>query len=265
MSKKATPAFTIITPTYNRPALLARLINSVQSQDFPDWELIIIDDANNDLAFFYIKECLKDTRIKYFKNKENIGAPSSRNKGLDEATGEWISFLDDDDTLAHHKVLSSAHKQLSTTKYPWLVYARLDNDGQSLTFPVQSQTRFNWTKDYLFGRKFRGDAAHFIKRNLIGNIRNYGAGRSEWQFWYELAKKSDFLFINEPAQIGGYLNDGLMVNFVKGKQRLYLTQQLKEVLRQSSTLRFVPVALMRLILNITGIHKLRLWLHKITH
>jgi glycosyltransferase involved in cell wall biosynthesis len=86
----------IIIPTYNRAKLLKRAIDSVVSQNFSDWELIVVDDGSQDETS-YIMSGYKDQRIIYLKEEINKGVASARNKGVMKATGEVISFLDSDD------------------------------------------------------------------------------------------------------------------------------------------------------------------------
>jgi len=86
----------IITPTYNRSHLLPRMVNSVINQTHKDWELIIVDDGSTDNTAEIIQPFLNDTRIKYVK-KDNSGAAHTRNVGVENSKGEYITFLDSDD------------------------------------------------------------------------------------------------------------------------------------------------------------------------
>jgi glycosyltransferase involved in cell wall biosynthesis len=86
----------IIIPTYNRAHLISRAIESVLSQTFTAWELIIVDDGSTDDTNDVLKRYLSDPRIKYIK-KANSGAAESRNVGAVNATQYYITFLDSDD------------------------------------------------------------------------------------------------------------------------------------------------------------------------
>lgn len=101
------PKVSIIICTHNREKLLPRALDSVLSQDFKDFELIIIDDASNDGTEALIKTYIKkDSRIKYFKNDHNLGIAKSRNKGCKIAEGEYIAMLDSDDWWLKNDKLS---------------------------------------------------------------------------------------------------------------------------------------------------------------
>jgi glycosyltransferase involved in cell wall biosynthesis len=87
----------IITPAYNAERWIGRAIASVQKQTRTDWELIIVDDGSNDETR-RIAEAFRDSRIKVL-HQENAGVSAARNTGLDVACGEYVTFLDADDTL----------------------------------------------------------------------------------------------------------------------------------------------------------------------
>ena len=103
---KSNPKFSIIIGTFNCKKFLKLAILSVLSQSFKNFELIIIDDASSDGSQNLIKEfAAKDKRIKYFFLKKNSGKDSApRNFGINKAKGEYICFLDSDDTWIKDKL-----------------------------------------------------------------------------------------------------------------------------------------------------------------
>lgn len=91
------PLISIIIPVYNSENAINRCIDSIMSQVFQDWELLLIDDGCTDKSGEICDEyASKDRRIRVF-HKENGGVCSARNVGLDNAKGEWITFCDSDD------------------------------------------------------------------------------------------------------------------------------------------------------------------------
>ena len=90
------PFFSIILPTYNQSSFLKKSINSVLTQTFENWELIIIDNFSDDETENIIKK-YDDKRIKYFKFNNNKIIAKSRNFGIKKAVSDWISFIDSDD------------------------------------------------------------------------------------------------------------------------------------------------------------------------
>lgn len=94
--KNRIPFFSIILPVYNRAFIIKEAVESVCSQEFSDWELIIINDKSTDETEEVILPFLQDERIRYYVNLKNIGAAGSRNVGIRHAQGMFISFLDSD-------------------------------------------------------------------------------------------------------------------------------------------------------------------------
>lgn len=97
------PKISVIIPCFNAGAYIDEAVNSVLSQTFQDFEIIIIDDGSEDqtheIVMSYVE---KDHRFKYIR-QENKGLSASRNKGLQNAKGEFIQFLDADDLLSSDK------------------------------------------------------------------------------------------------------------------------------------------------------------------
>ena len=92
----------VITASYNYECYIKETIESVINQTYTNWELIIVDDGSKDNSVEVIKEyCKKDTRIKLFQheNGENRGLAETVQLALKQATGDWIVFLESDDTI----------------------------------------------------------------------------------------------------------------------------------------------------------------------
>ena len=86
----------IIIPLYNKQAVIARTIESILSQSYINWELIIVVDGSTDGSDEVVRLYLGDQRIRYIR-KPNGGVSSARNRGIKEAKGEWICYIDADD------------------------------------------------------------------------------------------------------------------------------------------------------------------------
>jgi len=96
------PLFSIIVPVYNAEKWLKDTISSVTSQSNNNWELLLVEDGSTDNSKKIISElAANDDRIKAIF-KDNGGVSAARNRGLQEATGEYIIFLDADDMLAEN-------------------------------------------------------------------------------------------------------------------------------------------------------------------
>ena len=113
----------IIVPVYNAQNSLERCLMSIIRQRYPQWELILVDDGSQDDSLAICKRYSdKDSRIRVF-HTENCGVSSARNTGMENAHGEYISFVDSDDMI-HTDFLSeclSNKEDLIVTNYkkPW--------------------------------------------------------------------------------------------------------------------------------------------------
>ncbi|MFC2061357.1 glycosyltransferase family 2 protein [Elusimicrobiota bacterium] len=87
--------YSVIIPSYNRKLFLGKAVETVLSQSYAEFEIIIIDDGSTD-GTKELLEKYEDERIRYIY-QDNRGVSSARNRGLKEAQGEYIAFLDSDD------------------------------------------------------------------------------------------------------------------------------------------------------------------------
>ena len=93
------PKVSIIVPVYKAEQYLHRCIDSILSQSFTDWELILVDDGSPDSSGAICDEYVhKDARI-HVIHKENGGVSSARNVALGRITSKWLTFVDSDDCL----------------------------------------------------------------------------------------------------------------------------------------------------------------------
>lgn len=105
MRKHKHPLISIIMPAYNAEKTIEASIQSVMSQTYSYWELIIINDASNDCTADLICKYEKmDSRIGVLTNPSNCGVSYSRKRGVDSASGSWIAFLDSDDLWTSDKL-----------------------------------------------------------------------------------------------------------------------------------------------------------------
>ena len=85
----------VIVPLYNKESSIARCINSVRIQSLSDWELIIVDDGSTDGSDDVVQHYLGDKHIKYV-HKTNDGVSSTQDRGIIEAKGIWVCYIDVD-------------------------------------------------------------------------------------------------------------------------------------------------------------------------
>jgi len=99
------PTVSVIIPTYNRPELLRRAVESVLQQTFRDLEVIIVDEGSCEETYLSnAKTSHLDNRVRYVYKKENRGPAAARNDGIRMASGRYVAFLDDDDVWLSEKL-----------------------------------------------------------------------------------------------------------------------------------------------------------------
>ena len=101
------PLISVIVPCYNQAQYLDECLQSVLDQTYQNWECIIVNDGSPDHTEEIAKRWLeKDNRFRYIY-KDNGGLSSARNAGIREAKGEYLFFLDSDDSLNGNLVFKS--------------------------------------------------------------------------------------------------------------------------------------------------------------
>lgn len=121
------PLVSIVTPLFNSEKFVADTIDSVVSQSYSNWEMIIVDDCSSDGSVEIVlgyKE--KEERIRFFQLNENSGSGIARNKAIEESKGRYIAFLDSDDIWTpdklekHIKYMQTVGAVFSHTSYGYL-------------------------------------------------------------------------------------------------------------------------------------------------
>ena len=133
----------VIIPNYNREQLITRAVMSVLSQTYADVEAIVVDDCSSDNSMEILKK-IKDSRLRIFKLDKNSGACVARNRGINEAKGEYIAFLDSDDEWLPDKIEKQL-KIMSDKKcdalFSQYYYHQLDKSDDIVSVrPVLEQT-----------------------------------------------------------------------------------------------------------------------------
>jgi glycosyltransferase involved in cell wall biosynthesis len=93
----------VVIPTYNRAYILAGALQSVLSQSFHDFEVLVVDDASTDATRELVTQ-FADARVRYLRQDTNRGVGAARNLAVESARGEYISFLDSDDVWRADKL-----------------------------------------------------------------------------------------------------------------------------------------------------------------
>lgn len=129
------PRLTLIVPAYNVQGYVRECLDSVLRQDFTDFEVVAVDDCSPDASGAILDEyAQRDARVRVLHLSENVGLGHARNAGIEQATGDYLLFLDSDDTLTPGS-LSGIAARLDATGDPDVLvydYARSYWDGRLL-------------------------------------------------------------------------------------------------------------------------------------
>ncbi len=131
-----TELISIVTTLYNYANYITDLIDSVQAQSYPNWELVIIDDCSTDNPYKKIKKYMaNDSRILYFRLPENKRYSIAKNKGIEESSGKYVVMIDADDMLTKDS-LQLRYDVLSRSDKLWI-------HGEVLVFNNSSTTQLS--------------------------------------------------------------------------------------------------------------------------
>ena len=127
------PKFTVAVSCYNIEKYVERAINSVLNQTFTDYELIVVDDCSTDSTVEIVKN-MQNEKIEIYSGTKNSGtAGATRNIAIDKAKGEYIIFLDGDDSLYDENTLKNINEIVDSNIYDviYLGYESVGADGSS--------------------------------------------------------------------------------------------------------------------------------------
>lgn len=186
------PFFTVVIPTHNRSTLLKRAIESVLTQTFENFELIVVDDRSTDDTASVVKS-FSDFRIRYMMNTRIRGACGARNLGIFAAKGKWVAFLDDDDEWlpeklnSQYKLLQKADRSIGMICSD---YAIQKGKGQR---PVMVKNRpSGWIQDkLLYGYCIGCLSSVAIRTAVLHKISGFDErfpSNQDWDLWLRTAE-----------------------------------------------------------------------------
>lgn len=196
----------VIISTYNRFELVINSINSVLNQTYKDFEIIVVNDCSDDSRYDELEE---RTDIKYFKLKERSGLPSVvRNFGIKNSNGEWIAFLDDDDTWQPEKLerqmsLTDKYKFICTESYyENQLYAR----GKYINVWNQKnpENTFEFTNELLKRHNLIINSSVLVSRDVLNKVgliseEKHLRGTEDYDTWLKITSIGYVCyFITEP-------------------------------------------------------------------
>lgn len=182
----------VIMPAYNSEDFIAEAIRSVIEQSYHNWELLVIDDYSVDSTREIIQELSrKDDRIRLLSNTTNKGTHHSRNKGIKEAAGDFIAFLDADDLWKPEKLYMQLKLlQKEDIAACFSSYELISENGTELGKKVEALPVLNYKK--------------LLKANYVGNLTGiYSLKKLKKIYCPEIRKRQDWALWLRVIENGG--------------------------------------------------------------
>ncbi|MGC2424830.1 MAG: glycosyltransferase [Nitrospirota bacterium] len=164
------PVASVITPAYNAAPFIRETIKSVQAQTFTDWEMIVIDDCSTDDTREVVEEEAKnDPRIRLARMTRNSRQALARNKGIREARGKYIAFLDSDDLWLPEKLaVQIEFMEKNGYALTYSSYRKINERGEVISNPLKFPPVVNL--DSLLKTNYIGCLTAVYNSDKIGKV-----------------------------------------------------------------------------------------------
>lgn len=186
------PTISVIIPTYNRPRKLLRAVKSVFNQSYQDFEVIVVnDDPKMD-----VQDILPNyDKLTYIHHDENYGAPVARNNGILASSGEFIAFLDDDDTWEPKKLENQIEQFEVLGKEYGLVYTGRKTIRDSEIVEKYIPENEGWVHSLLLHKNIIPSESPLIRRSCFSEVGFFDPDLQscqDWDLWIRISKKYKF-------------------------------------------------------------------------
>lgn len=197
-TRKNSTLISIIIPVFNAEKFLNDTINSLLSQTYKNWEAIFIDDCSNDNSIKII-ESIQDKRFRLIKQKKNGGTAAARNAGIKAAQGQFLCFLDADDSWNKSKLekqlkfMQKKQYAFSFTGYEF-TNSVLKSTGKKVFVPQKMNYKNALKNTTIFVSTVMLDIEKIDKNTiLMPNVKS-----EDTATWWKILKKIDYAYgLNE--------------------------------------------------------------------
>lgn len=213
------PLFSIVIPTYNRSSDLVRCLNSLVSQTFKDFEVVVCDNASTDNTKEIIEKYEKLLNLKYLFLTVNSGGPARpRNVGATSANGEWVCFLDSDDWYMDTKLEYVSKLDLKEFDFIYHDLNIIQNGKLFKKMKSRELSKKDAYHDLLYGSYGIPTSSVCVRKKIFLESVGFAEqkeliGLEDYHLWIELAKVGTrFKYI--PLPLGNYFlgNENLSLN-----------------------------------------------------
>lgn len=202
--------FSIITPCYNSSKSIRNVFSSLKNLNNQDFEWIVINDASTDKTIEILKEFLDEVnfQITIYNLKENKMATYGYHLGIEEATGDFIIFLDHDDQIKSNALdrFIENWDSLSTNqqeKLAGMIALCEDENGNIVGTKFPKSPKINNFFNMIFGHKVRGEKFFCYKNKVMkeNNFQLVDRYVPESNLIYKISSKYETLFFNESLRV----------------------------------------------------------------
>lgn len=194
----------VIMPAYNAEKYIEAAIRSVLRQTWTEFELLVIDDCSRDsTAEITERLAAEDGRITLLRSAENVGVSAGRNRGVQEARGEWIAFLDSDDLWRADKL----ERQLALLKrHPdavlsYTASAFMDESGRIYSYVMEAEAEITYAA--LLRRNLLSCSSVMVRRDVM--LRHPMGGdriHEDYAAWLLILRETRCAYgLNEPLLV----------------------------------------------------------------
>lgn len=193
----------IIMAAYNAEKTIEQAINSVLSQTYTNFELLVVNDCSTDRTAELVKSiAAKDSRVRLISNVKNSGVSYTRKHGLEEAKGSWIAILDSDDAWAPKKLEKQIDLQRRTNAdLLFTGSAFMDSDGQPIDWYLHAPAEVTYRQ--LLKQNVLSNSSALVRKELYAKHYAIGDGMHEdFAIWLSILKKGTKAYgVDEPLLI----------------------------------------------------------------
>jgi glycosyltransferase involved in cell wall biosynthesis len=189
------PDITVVIPSKNRGRMLRTTLEMALGQDDVDHEVIVVDDGSTDdtpATLTAVAE--EDPRLRFFRHEQSRGVGAARNRGLQEARGEWVGFMDDDDLWAPYKLrVQLAALRASGALFAYGQSLVLDEDRSTVTPDQPAPDPEDLHTLLLSGNVLPGGCSNVLVRTEaareVGGFDERLSMLADWDMWLMLSDK----------------------------------------------------------------------------
>jgi glycosyltransferase involved in cell wall biosynthesis len=207
----------IVIPLYNKEKYISRAINSVLTQSYIKFELIVVDDGSTDESVNLVRQ-FSDTRIRLVSQK-NAGVSLARNIGVKNSKADWVAFLDADDEY-ESDFLKETVIFLKKNKDANLSFVGANYFLGSRGIKAKSEKFQSGVYDYfqLFGnqRSPNHSSTTTVNKAIFLEVGGFPEGIKifeDWLTWFKLACAGNFGYISHPLGMYHYVEDSVSKTF----------------------------------------------------